>query len=525
LCQRATSVTFFLNKMWRSLALLLFVGLALSLDYESSLFHLRAAGTPAVDFAVDLSKPTTPFPHFWKQCVGSGHATLALREDYRRYLTQAHHDIGFKYVRFHAVLDDDMSTYTIVNGKAQTSFFNVDNIYDFLLDIGMKPLIELSFMPTLLSSGNTTVFHYQGNTTPPSSYSQWAELITAFVSHLVERYGIDEVRQWPMEVWNEPNCGFWTGSQAEYFTLYNYTALAIKAIDSQLIVGGPATCQSQWIPEFLNYTKTYNVPVDFVSTHEYPTDIQPVTRDVMTQVTATARAQAGSLPLYYTEYNDGLYSNPPYHDTPYAAAFIVKNVHDVQGNVDMWSWWTFSDIFEEQGFSSVPFFDPNGWGLMSRYGIPKPSYRAFQLLNQIGDKQLSCVRNDTSSSITTNLEAFATLKTTQGKQSQIDIMVYNFQVPGNAMANETAVITITNAPSTISTTATLHMLDKNHSNPAQLWLDQGEPAYPTKAQLKQYQIASELTSQTIYAKKLSSTSLQFTLTLLPQSVGFITLGY
>lgn len=94
------------------------------------------------------------------------------------------------------------------------SFFNVDRIFDFLQSIGMRPLVEISFMPNLLASGNRTWSHFNANVTPPKDWNQWSDLITAFVKHLVDRYGLAEILQWNFEVWNEPNCcpdNFYTG--------------------------------------------------------------------------------------------------------------------------------------------------------------------------------------------------------------------------------------------------------------------------------------------------------------------------
>ena len=144
---------------------------------------------------------------------------------------------------------------------------------DFLISIGMRPFVELSFMPEMLASGSTRVFSYQANVTPPKNYRQWEELIHKLASHWVERYGVDEVREWFFEVWNEPNLkAFWTGTQKDYFKLYRITAKALKRVDPLLKVGGPATAKNAWVPEFLEFCENRKVPVDFVSTHHYPTD-------------------------------------------------------------------------------------------------------------------------------------------------------------------------------------------------------------------------------------------------------------
>lgn len=207
----------------------------------------------------------------------------------------------------------------------------------------MAPYVELSFMPELLASGNATIFHYKGNITPPKNYTQWSNLIQAFITHVVDRYGMDVVSQWQFEIWNEPNCGFWSSDQTNYFKLLLETFNAIKSIYPQLSVGGPATCQSAWIPETLAFAKANGIQLDFVSTHEYPTDIQPLQRNIMKQVLTNSRQQVGpNMKLYYSEYNDGLFFR---HDTTYASAFIMFNIPDVYGIADIFSWWCFSDVF------------------------------------------------------------------------------------------------------------------------------------------------------------------------------------
>src|ERR1700679_2867453 len=186
-----------------------------------------------IQFSCCLTDKSTPLPHFWEHTVGSGHAPLALRADWQRQLRQCHEQLGFRHVRFHDILSDDMGTLMDERDQLLYSFFNADQICDFLLSIGMKPFVELSFMPTTLASGPTTVFSYRGNVTPPKDYDLWATLIQKLVAHWVSRYGVAEVRTWFFEVWNDPNLkAFWTGEQADYFRLYRVTAAAIKGIDA-----------------------------------------------------------------------------------------------------------------------------------------------------------------------------------------------------------------------------------------------------------------------------------------------------
>ena len=348
-------------------------------------------------FICDLKDQSAPLSHYWEHTVGSGHATLALRADWQQQLLRCHNDLGFEHVRFHGILDDDMGTLMREMDQLVYSFFNADQVCDFLLSIGMRPFMELSFMPSTLSSGSDIVFHYRGNITPPRDYKDWETLIGKLVSHWVDRYGIKEVRQWFFEIWNEPNLSaFWTGSQQDYFLLYQHASTAIKDAGIDLKVGGPATAGNAWITDFRNFCEKNKVAYDFISTHHYPTDAfgQPGDdtvaqlaashRSVLRDQVIETRKQAGEFPVYYTEWSTS--SNPfdELHDMPYAAAFITKTVMEARNVIQGYSYWTFSDIFEENFFSSDAFH--GGFGLMNIYGIPKPAYRAYQLLHSLGNE-------------------------------------------------------------------------------------------------------------------------------------------
>lgn len=242
----------------------------------------------------------------------------------------------------------------VLNGHY--SFANVDRSFDAIIALGMQPVVELSFMPGELASGTRTIFHYGGRVDPPRDFRQWGALISALGAHLVARYGIDEVRTWYFEVWNEPNLDFWTGTQAQYFELYRQAAVALKAVDARVRVGGPATAQTAWLADLLNFTRTHGVPLDFVSTHLYPTDPQvPRTGDGFVRLLQQTRAIVGpGMPLLFTEFNSGLIGM---HDLPYASAMLVQTAALMapEPPVDLLSYWTFDDTFEENGFQSAPF--------------------------------------------------------------------------------------------------------------------------------------------------------------------------
>ncbi len=474
------------------------------------------------DFTCDYLQPPQPFPHFWEHTVGSGHATLALRADWQAQILLCHQELGFQHVRFHGLLCDDVGTLVCEEDKLLYSFFNADRIIDYLLSVGMRPFVELSFMPEALSSGSATVFHYQGNVTPPRDYEKWAALIQKLVAHWVERYGAVEVRNWFFEVWNEPNLkAFWTGSQEDYFNLYRCTVNAIKSVDESLKVGGPATADNQWIPEFLDYCRKNSLAVDFVSTHHYPTDafgqpgadtetqLQNMPPGVMRDQASTAREQSGKLPLYYTEWN--ITSNPrdPMHDGPFAAAFVTKIIMEARGLVQGYSFWTFSDIFEENYFPSVPFH--GGFGLLNLYGIPKPAYRAFQLLHHCGTELLEFA----GTHATVNAWLIR-------KKASATIILCNVAMPRHPIQTETVNLRMANAPTPRA--AWIERIDEDHANPRRLWQTMGEPEYLSALQVEQLETASTLQKES-HPWTYADGNMGMSVDLPPQSVAAITIEF
>jgi len=474
------------------------------------------------DFSCSLIQPAKHFEHYWEHTVGSGHAPLALRADWQAQMRRCHDELGFRHVRFHALLSDEMFTLTCQDEKPLYSFFNADQIIDFLLSIGMKPFIELSFMPETLASGNTTVFSYRGNVTPPKDYERWAALIQKIVQHWVDRYGAEEVRKWFFEVWNEPNLkSFWTGTRDEYFKLYRRTVEAIKGIDPALKVGGPATADNSWIQEFLDFCTTNTVPVDFVSTHHYPTDafgvvgadtvtqLEHAPRDVMEMQVAKSRDEARGLPLYYTEWN--ISSNPrdPMHDEPFAAAFVTRIVMQARDLAQGYSFWTFSDIFSENYFPSVPF--QGGFGILNIHGIAKPAYRAFQLLHHLGSDFME-VHGEHET-----VDAWVVRK-----GESLAIILTNLAMPRHPIQQESVSLRLSGAGAARS--AYIERIDEDHANPRKLWCAMGEPEYLSPVQLSQLEAASVLTREVMPLISDNGT-IALKVDMPPQSVASITIEF
>jgi xylan 1,4-beta-xylosidase len=443
-----------------------------------------------IEFTCDLSEPVSPLPHCWEHTVGSCHAPLALRADWQAQLKRCHEELGFRHVRFHGLLSDDVGTVVRQQGRLTYSFLNADRIIDFLLSIGMRPFVELTFMPSALASGSKTVFHYRGNVTPPRDDRQWATLVGALVRHWIDRYGVREVRRWFFEVWNEPNLkAFWTGTREEYFKLYRHTVRAIKDVDADLKVGGPATAHDDWIEQFVEFCDRHKVPADFVSTHHYPTDalLTPGTdtetqlassrRSIMREWAQDTRRRAGGRPVYYTEWNASSNPRDPRHDGPYAAAFAAKTALEASGVPDGYSFWTFSDIFEENSFPSVPFH--GGFGLLTVHGIAKPAYRAFQLLHEIGNERL----------VVDGLHDTVDVWVVRQRQG-VMILMTNHALPRRSIRRERVRIALRNSARPRS--ASIRRIDERHANARRAWLELGKPEYVSASAVERLDAASHL---------------------------------
>lgn len=415
---------------------------------------------------------------------GSGRAILTLREAYREDLRAVKKVADFRYVRFHAILHDEVGVYNEdEHGNPVYNFAYVDSIYDGLLKNGVRPVVEISFMPKKLAFNPDALhpFWYKQNVSPPKSMERWDDLIQHFAQHLVERYGIDEVSQWYFEVWNEPNIDFWNGipRQESYFDLYDHTARTLKSVNPRLRVGGPATAAAQWIPEFLQHTSDNHVPVDFVSTHGYADDTvhnmfgtneDIAMDDRVGRAIAKVRGEINHsatphLPLFWTEWN--VPGQMESRDTIYVGSALANTVRECDGNVDMLSFWTFSDVFEEGGPTSTPF--RGDFGLRAFDGINKPSYYAYGLLHQLGDQRLANTSNN--------------IIVTRTANGNLAIAAWNLVDPGQQGISLELNLHLASVPQNAK--VAIQRADQTHGNVLPQWAAMGKPKNPTPAQAEQ----------------------------------------
>jgi xylan 1,4-beta-xylosidase len=446
---------------------------------------------------VDAQGPAHPFPHFWEQMFGSGRAILSLRESYRRDLRAVREATSFEYVRFHAIFHDEVGLYDEdAAGQPLYNFSYVDQIYDGLLENGVRPFVELSFMPRKLASKPVLhPFWYHPYTSPPRDWDRWGELIERFARHLVDRYGIDEVAKWYFEVWNEPNIDFWSGEpkEATYYQLYDVTVRALKSVSSRLRVGGPATAQAAWVDRFIRHCAAEHVPVDFVSTHVYGNDRardvfgtdEALARDAMVpravkKVHDQVRGSAlPNLPVIFSEYNASYMNEVDVTDSPYMGPWLALTISRCDGLVDILAYWDFSDVFEEQGVVKRPFY--GGFGLMAERGIPKAAFNAFKLLHRLGTERLAVESPD----------ALATRRA----DGSLAIALWNYAPPSPPEKEpdgrlKSFALSIRGLKG--SATAWIYVVDREHGSPLNAWVAMGKPDTPTREQIRRLREASKL---------------------------------
>lgn len=375
------------------------------------------AGAQVRSVVADVSQTTGPHSRVPLRCIGAGRANEGLRADWQAQLATVQNEIGFDYIRMHGVLHDDMGVYgEDKSGNPEFNFQYVDALYDALLKMHIRPFVELSFMPSKLASGPQTVFWWKGNITPPKDPAKWAALVRAFVAHYKERYGEDEIEKWYWEVWNEPDLhnGFFTGTLDDYLALYKNTAEAVKAECARCRVGGPASAIGYEFEEaFEKYVTANRVPAEFVSTHVYGVKQGFLDADGTAGTVLDSAPDAVSgrmqhsrelleklgrpgMELHFTEWSSSYAPTDFMHDQYHQASFILDKIKRAAPYVDSMSYWTFTDIFEENGPRFTPFH--GGFGLMNLEGIRKPAYFAFRFLSQLGDEDVAA--NDAQSWVT-----------------------------------------------------------------------------------------------------------------------------
>ncbi len=423
-------------------------------------------------------------------CIGTGRMNLALRHEYHNQLKKVQDEIKFSYIRGHGLFCDDMAIFHTYEEdgveKVEYNFTYLDMVFDDYLSMGLKPFVELGFMPEKLASGSQTVFYWKGNVTPPTDYQKWSDLVTATVNHWIDRYGREEVVTWPFEVWNEPNLpGFWKDADMEeYFKLYEVSSKAVKECDSRIRVGGPAICgvdDERWLKCFLEYCSANKSPLDFVTRHAYATEAPDMcghyayqqlrTPEVFLTELKVSRDIIDSFPEYrgmemhITEFNTSYTPLNPIHDTNLNAAYVARLLSEMGDTSASYSYWTFGDVFEEAGVAYTPF--SGCFGLLTNGSIPKPTYWTFSFFRNLESKAIA------------RSEHFVI---TKDEKNVIKGIAWN---PVEDVAQEDELILDLSIELNNGTYLLItKLVDEATCNPLKTWIDMGSPASPSKDQLE-----------------------------------------
>ncbi len=348
--------------------------------------------------------------------IGVSRVKELLYAPIRKMLEQAQKAIGFKYVKMHSVFDDDLMVYSEYDGKPHYNFSLVDQAYDFLLSINLKPYVQFSFMPSAIAKNpSNTTFFAKVVISMPGNMEKWNKLVETFLKHLTDRYGKSEVESWPFAVWNEPFTSsklFGFDSASDYYDLYFNTYKTVKSFDPSIIIGGPSHFAAHNKPdyalsEFLQWTYKQGCIPDFIDLHYYDTDMSRLYLDkngmkVSTQLSpeegtfgkALSRIENmllgtpfENIPIYLTEWNSTSSHRDLLSDTCFKSSYIVRNLIENYGRLAAFGYWLLSDLHEESLLNNRLFH--GGLGLFTINGIQKPSYFAYRFLSMLGNEILA----------------------------------------------------------------------------------------------------------------------------------------
>ena len=451
-------------------------------------------------------------------CVGTGRMGLAMQKEYHDQLAMAQELCHFKHIRGHGLFCDDMAIYQDFVGRDGSAykgynFTYLDRVMDDYRALGLKPFLELGFMPEKMASGTQTIFYWKGNTTPPADHQKWADLIKATLRHLAERYGEEEVSTWPCEVWNEPNLpGFWENADEKaYHELYRTSVLAVKEALPKMRVGGPAICGGatslDWVRNFLTFCRDEKLPVDFLTRHAYMGE-SPVNKyrylyhtmrtvdSIIEEMQATrdiidSFPEYAGMEMHVTEFNTSYHPFCPIHDTNYNAALVAGLLSRMGDVCASYSYWTFGDVFEEQGVPSRPFH--GGFGMIANQLIPKPTLWTFHFFTGLKGE---CIHKDDNCLI---------MKKADGTYEGVAWNIAQAE-------REDAQLTLA-LPLVGKCVLTTETVDEITCNPLKAWHDMGEPASLTADQLRFLRQAGQPLCQTQQAEDGT-----FTLTLRENAV-------
>jgi xylan 1,4-beta-xylosidase len=466
--------------------------------------------SPGVSIQVKFDQSAGPIPPVWNY-FGYDEPNYTYAPNGRKLLRElAALDASPAYVRVHNLLTTGDGSASLkwgstnvysedASGNPVYSWVILDQIFDTFRGAGVKPLVEIGFMPKALSTRPEPYRHafpsvpvsdiYTGWAYPPKSYPKWSELVFQFVDHLRKRYGEAEVNTWLWEVWNEPDIGYWKGTPEEYFKLYDFTVDAVLRALPGARIGGPDTTgpgnskAADFLRAFLEHCahqKNYaegrtGSRLDFISFHPK----------------GSPTWQGDHVQMGISRHNP----QNSYRNGPLYGAYTLEVLHHVlelarQEHINLRGAVTWAFEFEDQ-----PYFA--GFRELATNGVDKPVLNAFRMLGLLGDER---VEGSSSNGLATEevvhggVRAQPDINTVATrKDRELEILVWNYHDDDIPFPPAPIDLVITGLPADAKRGLLEHFrVDAGYSNAFTTWKDMGSPESPSASEYERLQLAGQL---------------------------------
>ncbi len=488
---------------------------------------------------------TSPYIKKFKKFIGVSRAHDLLQKNIQEQLEIAQKEIGYEFIKMHSILDDDMMVYDEdASGNPIYNFNLVDMVFDFLISINIKPLVQLSFMPSLLASDTKKViFKKKTNTSSPNSIRKWNHLIKAFLEHLISRYQNELINNWLFTLWNEPSNqnSLFGLDKDSYKILFSNTYQIFKSILPNAKFGGPAAFSAyksnqDWLIDFFDFVNENNYKLDFILIHYYDIELSSTffsnpnykpdslwlskNPDSFIETLQEIKKliknkKMDTIPLYITEWNSTTSHRDLLSDTVFKSTYIVKNIIDSNDLYDGIGYWLLSDFHEELTLPKELFH--GGLGMFTKNGLKKPAFYAFYFLNKLGDKIISKGKNYIATK----------------KNNDIIVLLYNYSHYSDTYAEEVGIntnyndrygvfpnkkaisisLTINDANGTYDVTKRIY--NQNNGSVYDLFIQMGEISYLTT---EIFDFLSKRSIPTITKEKITGYPITFVTKLEPLEI-------
>lgn len=353
--------------------------------------------------------------------VGIGNAKILLYSNIQKIIINMQREVHFKYANIRGIISDDLSFCTrISSGKIIYRFNLIDEIFDFLLSVELRPCLSFTYMPICLAKDKTkTIFSDGFNTSIPQYKNEWINLVESFLEHITQRYGVDEISKWMFTPWTQPDTSykqFGFSSDQEFYDFYKLTYDTIKKFNPNYIVYSPEMFPIDdygldFLDRFLNWTKENDCFPDrlglqyFANSNWRNLTVQSINTKTLVKfekmkmssdpddmnsyilrIRNYLKTKNYDLPIFITQFNYTITHKDPLMDTLFICDYIIRNYINNMEYINSYSYWNLSD-FDDNTLNSSIFY--GGAGLFLKNGIEKAQYKAYCFIRRIRQNILS----------------------------------------------------------------------------------------------------------------------------------------